>query len=365
MKYDDKQLNNDVFSRFIFNFNLPPYLRTKQIVLHDINKEKMPKMKASIRRKYCLPNNIRIENIEKSIPNDDDVLIKIYATTVNRTDCANLTAKPFIMRFVLGFFKPRKIILGTDFAGEVSAIGKNIKSFKIGDRVFGFTDTGAESQAEYATMKEEDLFLIPENTDYKQAAASLEGAHYAYTFIHRVKIQPGQKILINGATGGIGSALLQFVRQYDIKITATCNTKNIKLIHSLGADKIYDYTKEDFTGDSDQYDFIFDAVGKSTFGTCKPLLKEKGIYISSELGPYSQNIFYPLWTSMFSKKVIFPMPYSKHKTIPYISNLLVKGTFKPVIDQEYVLEEISKAYEYVITGQKTGNVLINVSKKQN
>lgn len=320
----------------------------------------MTKMKASIRRNYCLPNQIKIEDIEKPIPKDNEVLIKIYATTVNRTDCANLTAQPFIMRFVLGLFKPRKVILGTDFAGEVISIGQNIKSFKVGDKVFGFNDTGSESQAEYTTSIEQNLFRIPNNIDYKQAAASLEGANYAYTFIHKVKILPGQRILVNGATGGIGSALLQFLKQYDVKITATCNTKNIELIKSLGADKIYDYTREDFTTDKDKYDFIFDAVGKSTFGKCKPLLKAKGIYISSELGPYSQNIFYSLSTTVLSKKVIFPVPYSKHKTIPYISNLLEDGKFKPVIDREYLLEDISKAYEYVISGQKTGNVIINI-----
>ena len=317
-------------------------------------------MKASIRRRYGSPDQIKIENIEKPIPKDNEVLIKVHATTVNRTDCANLTAKPFLMRFFLGFFKPRKIIVGTDFAGEVITIGKNVKSFNIGDKVFGFIDIGSKSQAEYIATTVEELFLIPEKIDYKEAAASLEGANYAYTFIHKVNIQSGQKILINGATGGIGSALLQFVRQYDVKITATCNTKNIKLIQSLGADKIYDYTKEDFTDNTDKYDFIFDAVGKSTFGKCKPLLKEKGIYISSELGPYSQNIFYPLLTSGLSKKVIFPIPYSKQKTIPYICNLLEKGKFKPVIDREYSLEDISIAYEYVITGEKTGNVIINV-----
>ena len=320
----------------------------------------MPKMKAALRRKYGSPSQIKIENIEKPIPKDNEVLIKVYATTVNRTDCANLTAKPFIMRFVLGLFKPRKIILGTDFAGEVSLIGKNVESFSIGDKVFGFNDTGSESQAEYTTTTVENVFPIPDGLDFKQAAASLEGAHYAYTFIHKVTIQSGQKILINGATGAIGSALLQFVRQYDVKITASCNTKNIKLIQSLGADKIYDYTKEDFTDDNDKYDFIFDAVGKSTFGKCRSLLKEKGVYISSELGPYSQNIFYPLLTSLSSKKVRFPIPYNTQKTIPYISNLLAKGKFKPVIDREYLLEDITKAYEYVITGQKTGNVLIGI-----
>lgn len=317
-------------------------------------------MNAAIRKNYCSPNQIKIESIEKPIPKEDEVLIKVHATTVNRTDCANLTAKPFIMRFVLGLFKPRKIILGTDFAGEITSKGKNVTSFEIGDRVFGFIDTGSESQAEYITIAAENIFSIPPNIEYKQAAASLEGAHYAYTFIHKVDIQKGQTILINGATGGIGSALLQFVRQYDVKITAVCNTKNIELIKSLGADKIYDYTKEDFTDFNDKYDFIFDAVGKSTFGKCKPLLKKNGIYISSELGPYSQNVFYTVLTSISNQKVIFPIPYSNQKTIPYISSLLQKGKFKPVIDREYPLENISKAYEYVIKGQKTGNVLINI-----
>lgn len=317
-------------------------------------------MKVAIRRKYGNPDKIELESIALPIPKDNEVQIKIRATTVNRTDCANLTAKPFIMRFVLGFLNPRKIILGTDFAGEISSVGKDVSSFNVGDKVFGFNDTGAESHAEYTTVTEERVFSIPDNTDYKQAAASLEGAFYAYSFIRKVKIQAGQKVLINGATGGIGSALLQFVRQYDVKITATCNTKNIELIKSLGADKIYDYSKEDFTKDKEKYDFIFDAVGKSTFGKCKPLLKTKGIYISSELGPFAQNVFYPLLSPISSKKVIFPIPYSPKEAIPYICDLLALGKFKPVIDREYLLEDIAKAYEYVIAGQKTGNVLITV-----
>lgn len=317
-------------------------------------------MIASVRRQYTTPSHLKTEDIAKPIPADNEVLVKVHATTVNRTDCANLTAKPFIMRFVLGFLKPKKIILGTDFAGEVAEVGANVKSLNIGDSVFAFSDTGAESQAEYLTATAEDLFLIPKKISYKEAAASLEGAHYAYSFIHKVKILPGQNILINGATGGIGSALLQFVKQYDVTITATCNTKNTALIQSLGADKVYDYTQEDFTTDTAQYDFIFDAVGKSTFGKCKPLLKETGTYISSELGPYAQNVFYPLLTKWSNKKVIFPIPYTKSTTIPYIIDLLEKGIFKPVIDREYSLADISKAYAYVISGNKTGNVIIDI-----
>lgn len=318
-------------------------------------------MKAAIRRKYCPPSEVKTEEIKKPIPENNEVLVKIHAATVNRTDCANLTAKPFIMRFFLGFFKPKKIILGTDFAGEIVSVGKNVHPYKVGDKVFSFNDAGSESQAEYILTTEQQLFLIPKGIDFQQAAASLEGAHYAYSFIHKVPMQAGQKILINGATGGIGSALLQFARQFDVKITATCNTKNIELIKSLGADKIFDYTTEDFTTDTDKYDFIFDAVGKSTFGKCKPILAENGIYISSELGPYAQNIFYPLTTKLSKKKVIFPVPFKTEKTIPYIINQLENGTFKPVIDREYSLENISEAYEYVISGQKTGNVLINIA----
>ena len=259
-------------------------------------------MKAAIRYQYGSPDRIRIEEIQKPAPQDNEVLVKVHAATVNRTDCANLTAKPFIMRFVLGFFKPAKVILGTDVAGEIEAVGKNIQDFKVGDRVFGFNDTGLESQAEYTAIIPWNAALqtIPENISYQEAAASLEGAHYAYTFMQKSKLKPGQKGLINGASGAIGSALLQFMKQYDLKVAVTCGTGNIELMRSLGADEVFDYTKEDFTKKSATYDFIFDAVGKSTFDKCKPLLKKGGIYISSEPGPYIQNVFFALFSSFMS-----------------------------------------------------------------
>ncbi|REG83054.1 NAD(P)-dependent alcohol dehydrogenase [Algoriphagus antarcticus] len=318
-------------------------------------------MKAAIRRSYGGPKTIQVEEIDNPVPRDNQILIRVHATTVNRTDCANLAAKPLVMRFIIGFFKPRKTTLGTDFAGEVVAIGKNIHSFQVNQRVFGFTDLGLESQAEFmALTPKENLLTIPDHLNYKQAAASLEGAHYAHSFIHKVTIQPGQRILINGATGAIGSALLQFVKTFEVHVTATCTTKNVALVQSLGADKVYDYSKEDFTSDIEKYDFVFDAVGKSTFGKCKSLLKKEGIYISSELGPYSQNIFLALLTPLFGrKKVVFPIPYSLSKTLPYIKLMLQKGKFKPVIDREYPLDDIAEAYEYVLSGKKTGNVIIN------
>jgi NADPH:quinone reductase-like Zn-dependent oxidoreductase len=317
-------------------------------------------MKAAIRRKYCSPDKIQIEDIDQPKPKDSEVLIKVFATTVNRTDCANLTAKPFIMRFVLGFFKPRKIILGTDFAGEVVSVGKNVTAFKVGDRVFGFNDIGNCGQAEYLVLPESGNILpIPDGVAYDTAVASLEGAHYAYSFIHKVKIESGQKVMVNGATGAIGSALLQFVNLHDVEISATSNSENVDLIKSLGATKVYDYTKEDFTQSDEKYDYVFDAVGKSTFGKCKPILKDHGVYISSELGPYAQNLFFASSaTSASKKRVIFPFPYSIKTTMPYISTLLKDGSFKPVIDRRYQLENIAEAYSYAMAGKKTGALIV-------
>lgn len=319
-------------------------------------------MKAAIRLNYGSPDNISIEEIEKPLPKENEILIKVKATTVNRTDCANLRAKPFIMRLFLGLFSPKKTILGTDFAGDVVEVGKNVTSFAVNDSLFGFNDMGYQSQAEYLCIAEDgNLSFIPKNVNYASAVASLEGAHYAYSFIHKVDLKSGQKVLINGATGAIGSALLQFAKQFHVNITATCNTKNIEKVKELGANRVIDYSKEDFTKEREKYDFVFDAVGKSTFGKCKAILNEKGVYISSELGPFAQNIFYALFTPIFSKKkVVFPIPYNIKITSPYILIHLKMEKFKPLMDREFKLEDISKAYEYVLTGEKTGNVIVNM-----
>jgi len=321
-------------------------------------------MKATYRTKYGLPDAIQVKNIEKPIPKSDEVLIRVHATTVNRTDCGVLTGLPLVFRFFVGFPRPKKAVLGTDFAGEVVAMGEKATSFKVGDQVFGFYDEGAATQAEYVAFSEKKaIAIIPPNVTFEEAVASLEGAHYAINFMNKVDSKAGQKILINGATGGIGSALLQFMKYKDNYVTAVGNAKNIELLKSLGADKIYNYEQEDFTQDDELYDFIFDAVGKSTFGKCKPLLKKNGIYISSELGPRSENIFLALFTPLFSnKKVVFPMPMNIKKSILYIKNLLEQEKFKPVIDRIYTLEQVQEAYRYVSTGQKTGNVILKIKE---
>ncbi|MFC1992871.1 NAD(P)-dependent alcohol dehydrogenase [Chloroflexota bacterium] len=319
-------------------------------------------MKAIVYEKYGPPDVLQLKEVEKPTPKDNEVLIKIHATTVNRTDCAIRKAEPFISRFVTGLIRPKKTILGTEFAGEIEAIGKDVTSFKVGDKVFGFSGNDFGAHAEYMIMHEEgSLTTMPADMTYEEAAPSTEGAHYALSFIRKANMQSGQRILINGATGAIGSAAVQLVKYFGADVTAVCSTKNVALVKSLGADKVLDYTKEDFTKDDQMYDAVFDTVGKSTFSRCKPLLKPGGIYISSELGYMAQNPILALVTPIIgNKKVKFPIPKHSDENIVLFKKLIEAGKFKGVIDRCYPLEEIVEAYKYVETGQKTGNVVITV-----
>jgi|SaaInlV_200m_DNA_3_1039701.scaffolds.fasta_scaffold00259_6 NADPH:quinone reductase-like Zn-dependent oxidoreductase len=330
---------------------------------------KSNKMKAAVYTNYGSPDVLQLRDIKTPAPNDNELLIRVFATTVNRTDCAMLRAKPFIMRFFTGLLKPKSPILGTDFAGQVEGVGKNITSFKVGDKVFGFDDQGLESHAQYMTIsKEKAIAVMPQNISYEQAAASTEGVHYAYNFINKVTIKRGQNILVNGATGAIGSALIQLLKNLDLNVTAVANTENIELVKSMGVEKVIDYTQRDFTKDDTKFDFIFDAVGKSSFIKCKPLLVPGGIYISSELGWMAQNIFLAIITPIITKifrqkggrKVIIPIPSDCRRTVLYIKKLCEEGKFKAVIDRDYPLEKIAEAFRYVETGQKTGNVIVTM-----
>jgi len=325
-------------------------------------------MKAIVYQKYGSPDVLQLKEVEKPVPKDNEVLIKVYATTVNRTDSATIRAIPFFARLVTGLFKPKKQIPGTEFAGKIEEIGKNVTSLKIGDKVFGFDDQGSESHAQYMTISENKAITIPKNITYEQAAASTEGAHYAYNFINKINIKSGQKVLVNGATGAIGSAAVQLLKYFDVNVTAVCNTKNIELVKSLGANKVIDYTKEDFTKNREKYIFVFDTVGKSSFAKCKSLLQSGGIYISSDLGYMAQNIFLPLITSIIkpmigNKKTIFPMPTDIRGSLLLVKKLIEKGKFKAVIDRKYSLDEIVEAYRYVQKGHKTGNVVITMEHK--
>ncbi|MBC7745038.1 MAG: NAD(P)-dependent alcohol dehydrogenase [Flavobacterium sp.] len=319
-------------------------------------------MKAIIYTQYGPPEVARITEIDKTVPKNNEVLIRVYATTVNRTDCGFRSAEYFIVRFWSGLIKPKNQTLGSEFAGEIEAIGKDVKQFSPGDRVFGYIDTTFGAHAEYMVMAEnEAITTIPDGLTYQESAPIIEGAHYALCNIRAAKLKTGQNILINGATGGIGSAAVQIAKHLGAEVTAVCHTNHLKLVKSLGADVVIDHTKENFTKLNKKFDVVFDAVGKSSFGKCKPLLKERGIYMSTELGYMLQNPFLALITPLLGgKKLLFPIPSITKEDANYLKDMVESGSFKPLIDRSYNLEQIVEAYRYVETGQKIGNVVIIV-----
>jgi NADPH:quinone reductase-like Zn-dependent oxidoreductase len=319
-------------------------------------------MKAAVHTGYGPPDVVRIAEVDKPVAKDNEVLVKVHATTVNRTDCGLRAAKPFISRFFTGLIRPKATILGNEFAGAVEAVGSGVRSFEVGDRVFGFSGDRFGAHAEYLTIPEDgSLATMPANVTYEEAAASTEGSHYALSFIRKAKIRRGQDVLVNGATGAIGSAAVQLLKRLGAQVTAVCDTEHVELVRGLGADRVIDYTAEDFTRDEQAYDVVLDAVGKSSFGRCRRLLKPRGIYLSSDLGPLSQNPILALITPLFGgKKVMFPIPRDDQEMVRYFKELIESGAFKPLIDRRYPLDQIVEAYRYVETGQKIGNVVISV-----
>ncbi|MDX2173617.1 MAG: NAD(P)-dependent alcohol dehydrogenase [Bacteroidota bacterium] len=319
-------------------------------------------MKAAINTKYGPPEVVQVLEVAKPSPKDNELLIKVMATTVNRTDCGFRSAEYFISRFFSGLFKPKNKTLGNEFAGVVEAIGKGVTEFKIGDRVFGYNDVNFGAHAEYMVIAQEaSVTTLPNNLSFEEAAAITEGGHYALCDIRAAKVKAGQNVLVYGATGAIGSAAVQLIKHLGATVTAVCDTKNIDLVKSLGANIVIDYTKTDYSKAGQTFDFVFDSVGKTSFGVCKPVLSKNGIYISTELGKGSQNVFLALFTPWFSaKKVLFPIPTISKADVIYLKELVEAGKYKPVIDRHYKLDQIVEAYKYVESRQKIGNVIIMV-----
>ena len=320
-------------------------------------------MKASFYERYGPPEILRIREINKPSPGEKDVLVKIVAATVNRTDCATIRAKPFFMRLVTGLTSPRIKVTGTDFSGIVEETGKSVKKFSKGDRVFGFRDTGIASHAEYLVTGENDeIEHLPGNVSFMEAAASCEGAHYAVNFINKVELRAGDRVMVYGASGAIGSAAVQLLKNKNADITAVCGTENTEVIRSLGIEKVIDYEKEDFTAGKEKYNFIFDTVGKSSFFICRHMLEPKGVYISSELGNFWQNVYLALLTPIFKKRTVkFPYPDNIKGTLELMKSLLKKGEFKPLIDREYTFDQITEAFKYAESGKKRGNVILKTA----
>ncbi len=319
-------------------------------------------MKAIIYTQYGPPEVAQLMEVPKPIPKEDEVLVKVHASTVNRTDAGFRSAEYFISRFWSGLFRPNYPTLGCEFAGVIEAIGSNVSTFKIGDKVFGFNDKTFGGHAEYLTIAEKDaITIMPENLDFYHAAALTEGSHYALVNIRAAKVAKGQQVMVYGATGAIGSAAVQLLKHFGAIVTAVCNTKNVALLKSLGADVVIDYQTEDYTATENKFHFIFDSVGKSSFGACKPLLLNQGIYISTEFGKNGENIYYALTTPYFgNKRLLFPLPTIDKQDVIFLGELAERGEFRPVIDRHYTLDQIVEAYKYVESGQKTGNVVIKI-----
>jgi NADPH:quinone reductase-like Zn-dependent oxidoreductase len=319
-------------------------------------------MKAAVFTKYGSPDVLQLKEVEKPIPSDNEVLIKIYATTVTSGDCRMRKADPFAVRFINGLTRPKKItVLGNELAGEIEAVGKNVKMFSTGDQVFGQTGLSLGANAEYICLPEEGTLAIkPANLTYEQASVIPFGGNTALHFLRKGNITIGQKVLIYGASGSLGTAAIQLAKYFGAEVTGVCSTANVELVKSLGADKVIDYTKEDFTKSGLFYDIIFDTTGKSPFSGCVRSLKQRGIYLRAvhmTLSPFVQG----LWTSITSsKKVIGGVATERKENLVFLKELIEAGKIEPVIDRHYSLEQIAEAHRYVDQGHKKGNVAITV-----
>ena len=319
-------------------------------------------MKAVVRTRYGPPDVVRLEEVDNPTVGDDELLIRVRASTVNRTDIGYRAGKPFPIRFFSGLRRPKVAILGTEFAGEVEAVGAEVTSHRVGDRVCGYCEGTFGAHAEYMTIRAGRLIArIPEDSTFEEAAPSTEGSHYALGMMRRAGIQKGDDILINGATGAIGSAAVQIAKSLGATVTAVCGADHMALVEGLGADRVIDYQTTDFTKDEQTYDLVLDAVGKGSFRRCRRLLKRRGIYISSDVGVLWHGPILALITPLFrGRKLMFVLPRRDPEWIRYLKGLIESGEFKPVVDRLYPLDQIVEAYQYVETGQKIGNVVITI-----
>jgi len=319
-------------------------------------------MKAVVYERYGPPEVQRLEDVDRPVPKADEVLVKIHASTVNRTDCGVRQGKPFLVRLFFGLRRPKQRILGTELAGEVAAVGAAVTEFVVGDEVFGSTAAfKSGTHAEFICMRESDpLAHKPAGMTFEDAAAVSDGAILALMCLQSVPQQAGQAILVYGASGSIGTAGVQLAKHFGANVTGVCSTRNVALVKSLGVDSVIDYTKEDFTRNGQTYDVIFDAVGKHSFSRCRDSLKRGGAYVATD---GFRNLFLQLWTSRIGdKKVVFPIPphYTKQNVL-FLKDLIEAGKYRPVVDRCYPLKDVVEATRYVETEQKTGNVVLTVS----
>lgn len=322
-------------------------------------------MRAAVNTSYGPPEAVTVTEVAVPESGEGELLIRVDATTVNRTDCAYRAARPFFMRSFTGLRRPKRTILGTEFAGEVIGTGAQVDQFGVGERVFGYVEGRFGTHAEFAVVHQSaSIATVPAGVGQTVAAAATEGFHYARSAIRSAGIRSGDRVLVNGATGGIGSAAMQQLSAMGVTVTGVCAGEHADLVRGLGADHVVDYTTEDFTELPQQFEVVFDAVGKSTFGRCRRILRPGGVYVSSGLGPGWQNLPLSLIGTVRRgrRRVVFPFPEDNQAVVEEIRDHLVAGMFRPVIDRTYPLEDIVAAHRYVETGQKVGNVVITVRR---
>jgi NADPH:quinone reductase-like Zn-dependent oxidoreductase len=323
-------------------------------------------MKAIIYTQYGPPEVLKFIDIPKPSPKDNEVLIRIFATTVTATECTFRKGLPYVSRLFTGIRKPKINMLGEELAGEVEVVGKNVKLYKKGDQVFGTAGPEFGANAEYKCMPDDGVLAIkPSNMTYEEAASTVDGFLTALPFLRdKGKIKSGQKVLINGASGSVGSTAVQIAKYFGTEVTGVCSGSSVDLVKSIGADAVIDYTQEDFTKKEESYDIIFDAVGKTSFSKCKRVLNRDGTFL--EAGITFSVIPSVIWTSIFGNKKAkidatgLRPPAERKKDLNLLKELLESGKIKPVVDKQYLLEEIVDAHRYVDKGHKKGNVVITV-----
>jgi NADPH:quinone reductase-like Zn-dependent oxidoreductase len=321
-------------------------------------------MRAVICDRYGPPDILRIEEVERPVPKEDEVLVRIHASTVNRSDAHNRAGRPLVSRLFHGLRRPKRRIPGSEFAGVVAEVGAAVTEFDVGDGVFGvypFFEVREGAQAEFMCIPESaPVAHIPKGMGFDEAAAVPDGAILALGCLRRVDLRKGQRILIYGASGSIGTAAVQWARYFDAHVTAVCNTKNLELVRSLGADEMIDYTQADFTKNGKTYDVILDAVGKHSFWRSRRSLRPGGKYIPTD---GFANLFWAAstWKIGDARVVLDLPPHYRKRDLLLLRELLETGKYRPVIDRRYPLEDVVEATKYVETGQKTGNVVLTVS----
>ena len=325
------------------------------------------KMKATVATGYGSPEVLQLQEVKRPIPRPNEVLVKVMTASATTADAMMRTGKPYIARLFVGLTKPKKRIPGTGFAGIVEQLGKDVTDFEIGDRVFGETAFGFSSNAEYLTIPEDGVILsMPENLDFSEAANFCDGHLTSYNFLKEIaEVKPGQKVLINGASGALGTSAIQIAKFMEAQVTAVCSGRNTGLVRSLGADEVIDYQQKDFTKGDRKYDYVYDTIGKSSFSACKAILSKKGVYLSPVLK--FPLLLQMIKTSLFGqKKARFEATgANKEEKLRYLLSEVLdiyKGRrLKTVIDRQFPLEKVAEAHRYIDAGHKKGNVVIVTS----